>query len=375
MPFNYFNMKLYITLLILLSYTYIFIKYTIGWHRLNSKKKPSHEDLIQEGLLIQLKEYTTLKASLIICVHNEAVVLSNILESLSNQAYPISNIIFVNDHSTDESCTLLSNYCEAHSNTHLLHSPAHGKKEALKYGIEKATEEIILLSDADCTFSSTWSYELVYYLHTAKNTKLLLAGVQNNKEHSMWFESLDFASLMATTAASSYYSPILCNGANMCTYRSLWLDYQNHLKEKEISGDDIFYLQALKKDKHIIEYIKNRTCIVETRGTQSWKKFFKQRRRWGSKTNSYQDKEIVAVALAVGIISCAQIMTLFSYQWLYYSILFFGKLGIDSLFTIPFLIDNKQNYLIKYILPFAFIYPFYIIGIAFSNLLFKPKSW
>lgn len=374
MPFNYFDMKLTI-LLILLSYSYIFIRYTIGWHLLKSKKKPSHNDLLKEGLLVENKEQTSLKTSLIICVHNEATVLPQLLESLSNQVYTISNIIFVNDHSSDESCELLSNYCEKHPNAHLLHAPSHGKKKALKYGIEKAKEEIILLSDADCTFSTTWSFEMVYYLYTAKDTKLLLAGVQNNKENSMWFESLDFASLMATTAASSYFNSILCNGANMCTYRSLWLDYQNHLKEKEISGDDIFYLQALKKDKHNIEYIKNRSCIVETQGTQSWKKFFKQRRRWGSKTKSYQDKEIVLVALVVGIISCFQIITLFSNQWLYFNILFWGKLGIDCLFTVPFLSYNKQNYLIKFIFPFALIYPFYIIGVAFSNLLFKPKSW
>lgn len=368
-------MKLYIILLILISYSYIFIRYTIGWHRLRLKKKPSHNDLIQHGLLIESKEYTELKASLIICVHNEAPVLPHLLESLSKQVYSISNIIFVNDHSSDSSCELLIDYCDTHSNAQLIHSSKFGKKEALKWGIQKAKEETILLSDADCLFSTTWAYELVYYLNAKENTQLILAGVQNNKETSMWFESLDFASLMATTAASSYFSPILCNGANMCTYRSLWLDYQNNLKENEISGDDIFYLQALKQDNHAIEFINNESCTVETQGTKSWKDFIKQRRRWGSKTSSYQDKELIGLALIVGIICCAQIVTLLTFQWMYLGILFIGKGSIDCLFTIPYLIKSKQNYLIKYILPFALIYPFYITGIALSNIILKPNSW
>ena len=61
---------------------------------------------------------------------------------------------------------------------------------------------------------------------------------------------IEFASLQAVTAYIALLNnSIMCNGANLIIRRTTYLQYINNINTYIASGDDMFMLHALKKNK------------------------------------------------------------------------------------------------------------------------------
>ena len=116
---------------------------------ISTEQRPSSRETIPHRML-----------SVIIPIRNEATSISNLLESLSKQSYPSGHfeIRLVNDHSEDDSVTIVNQFCLSHLNVELLYLPENlaGKKQALCLGIENSTGEIIVTTDA-CFFPARFS--------------------------------------------------------------------------------------------------------------------------------------------------------------------------------------------------------------------------
>lgn len=97
--------------------------------------------------------------SVIVCAHDEAANLRELIPILLEQDHPQFEVIIVNDRSNDETYDLLlqmtSQYPQLRMvNVNHLPDGMHGKKYGLTLGIKAARHEIILLTDADCRPSS-----------------------------------------------------------------------------------------------------------------------------------------------------------------------------------------------------------------------------
>src|SRR5690606_8571688 len=92
--------------------------------------------------------------SVVVCAHNEAHHLQELLPLLYQQDYSPKEIVIVDDCSTDNTHTFLTLQVATHPELKILHIPdrqtASGKKKALMQGIQGAQHDIILLTDADC---------------------------------------------------------------------------------------------------------------------------------------------------------------------------------------------------------------------------------
>ena len=144
---------------------------------------------------------------------------------------------------------------------------------------------------------------------------MLLGAVDIIDEKGVFniIEKIEFASLQAVTAYSALLNnPIMCNGANLIIRRTIYLKYINNINTSIASGDDMFMLHALKKNRAKINYLYNNNYIIKTKGTNSLKKFIKQRTRWAAKSINYTDPTTILIAIIVAAINIFLFLAPFS---------------------------------------------------------------
>lgn len=108
--------------------------------------------------------------SVIIPVFNEEKYISQCLESIINQDYPIDNleIICVDGLSTDNTRLIIKGFIERHHNIKLLDNPDKYVANALNTGIKASSGEMIIRIDAHCTYPKYYIKVLVNKLEELK---------------------------------------------------------------------------------------------------------------------------------------------------------------------------------------------------------------
>ena len=328
-------------------------------------------------------EFSTLNSqfSILISCRNEIENLPNLLISIENQTHKPDEIIFVDDNSTDETYNFLLNQSKKHPYLKVIKNTGKGKKSALIQAAKIAKYEYLIFTDADCTLNKNHCAIALQYLKK-NNSDMLLGAVDIDDEKGIFnvIEKIEFASLQAVTAYSALFNnPIMCNGANLIIRRTTYLEYINSINTSIASGDDMFMLHALKKNKSKIDYLYDSNYIVKTKGTNSLKKFLLQRIRWAAKSINYTDPTTIFTAIIVALINIFLFLAPFSllltpYSLLptpYFLLLIFSIIMIiENIIMLPYLFKYKQYRALKYY-PILFpimslLYPVYILIILIS---------
>ena len=116
--------------------------------------------------------------SIVVPVKNEEKVVGRLLNALSKLNYPVdkSEIIIVEDGSTDRTLDICLNFAEEHANVKILNRlSSNGKPSALNYGLKHATGEIVAVFDADNVPASDALLAVVKYFDDPR-----VAAVQGN---------------------------------------------------------------------------------------------------------------------------------------------------------------------------------------------------
>ena len=127
-----------------------------------------------------------------------------------------------------------------------------------------------------------------------------------------------------------------------------------------------------------VQFLLNKSAIVKTKTCRTIKEFFRQRRRWVSKTKSYTSWKILSTAFVVlffnlSIISLL-VSALFSPTLLIpYFLLTFLKFLIDYPLLRNITTFMNQKNLLIWTLPLEFVYPFYVVFTAISGMLINVK--
>ena len=316
-------------------------------------------------------EFSTLNSqfSILISCRNEIDNLPNLLISIENQTHKPDEVIFVDDNSTDETYNFLINYSKNHDYIKVIKNTSKGKKSALIQAAKLTTSKYLIFTDADCILNKNYIHLAHQYL-SQYNSDMLLGAVDIIEEKNFFniIEIIEFASLQAITAYTALINnPIMCNGANLIIRRTTYLQNIDKININIASGDDMFMLHTLKKNKAKINYIYNNNYIIKTKGTNSFKKFIKQRTRWAAKSINYTDPTTILTAIIVAAINIFLFLAPFSLLPTPYSLLliFLIIFIIENIIILPYLFKYKQYKVLKYY-PILFpimslLYPLYIL--------------
>ncbi|HUQ65055.1 MAG TPA: glycosyltransferase [Flavitalea sp.] len=331
----------------------------------------------------QFKPVTDVKISVIIAVRNEEINIPILAPLLAKQKYPkeLFEVIFVDDHSEDQTLTLL--HSTLSDNFFVLKLP-HGissKKKAIEYGIQSATGELIITTDADCLMGEYWisSYACFYKITGAQ---FIAAPVRMETSESVRdiFQCLDFLALQAITGASVYrHFHTMCNGANLAYTKNAFIQVNGFEGIDDIpSGDDMLLMYkifSLHPGK--VLFMKNSEAIITTHPESSWKKFIHQRIRWASKAVHYKDKRIIYVLLLTYLLNVCflvlAIAALFKISWISFLLLFLlAKILVEFPFVNAAAIFFGQQALMNY---FPFLQPLHILYVIVSGWLGRFGSY
>ena len=375
MNYDLLQISLNIILIITSLYFICIAAFTLGLYNLKEKN-------------YNIDKSSTTKVSVLIAARNEEENIENILLSLYNQTFPkeLFEVIIIDDHSEDNTKTIIDNFINNNKdfNMQVFISEGKGKKAAISQALHKAKNHLIIVTDADCILNTLWIENIVAFYQKTKS-KMILAPVLLTSSNTLFekMQVLEHLSLMGSTAGSAAIGfPVMCNGANMAYEREAALEVEKLRHDFNIpSGDDMFLLEQFVKNYGYknVKFLLSKSAIVKTKTCKTIKDFFKQRRRWVSKTKSYTNWKIITTALIVFFFNISIISLLISAffipaLWSLYVLLTLLKFFID--FPLLKNITNfmNQSNLMKWALPLEFIYPFYVTFTAISGLLINV-SW
>lgn len=315
--------------------------------------------------------------AVVVAARNEETSIVTLLRSLKSQTYRNYEVIVVNDNSTDKTETVCRGF--GMFNLRVIDNDGRGKKDAVRTGVNAASAELIVTTDADCKVQSGWLQSIATY-YCEKRPDMIMGVVDMCDESPRCvlkrMERIEFESLQASAVGAALSgAPIMCNAANMAFRRDVYLATDVDGKT-ERSGDDVFLLHKIKENGGEIHTLLSAVSVVTTQGSRSLSEFVEQRARWAGKSRSYRDVDTVIVASVVGLL-CLLMLVYFFFcifgegDWLLLVVVFSLKLVVD--FSILIFFDLKSGAGVKpmfyEVLLIELFYPFYVVVSALG--LFK----
>lgn len=324
--------------------------------------------------------------SVIIAARNEYLNLSNFLPYVLEQDYPDYEIIVVNNGSDDGSEELLNEFEKKHERLKVLNLKKNvnffkGKKFPLSMGIRFASNEHLLLTDADCqpagkswirTMSSQYRPEIQVVLGYGKYESG--KGILNLLQR---YDTLYTAMQYFSFALAGM--PYMGVGRNLSYKKELFnkeKGFSSHYRIK--SGDDDLFINnvAGKSNTAICTEGSGHTI---SRQTSSFVRWIRQKRRHMTTGKYYKPKHKILlgvlslsrflfigalIALLIRLFNTAYVLTatvLMLASFLFVVKKVINKLKEKGLFFISPLLD----------ILLLIIYVF----INFANLIRKPDKW
>jgi len=360
---------LLLTLLLLIPYSVLLLLYRYWWSKSATINVPD-------------SFAATTSFTILIPARNEEKNIADCLQSIQQLNYPkeLIEVIVIDDFSDDATVATAKQFSgvQVIELKELLKEKINSyKKKAIEIGVEKATGNYIATTDADCIVPNNWLRNFAYLIQQ-KPTVFIAAPVAMKEEDSLIkiFQSLDFLSLQGITAASvgaGFHS--MCNGANLCYSKEAFYAVGGFKGVDHIaSGDDMLLMHKLySRFPNEVHYCKSADSIVLTNPVETVGEFFRQRIRWASKADKYDDKRIFWVLLLVYLLNVF-FVTLFiaacfnSSLW----ILFAGSLAFKTIIELVFLIPVARFYKKEKLLWwFPFAQPFHIVYTVIAGWLGK----
>lgn len=357
--------------LLTLAYVFLMIAWIAGWYR-------------QPGYTIPENFIPYTPVSIIIPARNEAANIQACIASVLANNYPreLMELIVVDDHSTDDTNTLVNQFPETTVRCISLSDSLPGqsqlnayKKKAIETGIAQASGRLIVTTDADCMVPANWLLHIVA-LFEEKQPVMIAGAVDYITDRKLIhiFQSLDFLSMQGITAAvHALQMGNMCNGANLAFSKEAFHAVGGYTGVTHLaSGDDYLLMMKMRKafpDK--IAYLKHPDTIVRTTPQPDWSSFMQQRIRWASKSGKYSDNRITAMLSLVYLFNLS-LLVCFILGWhhlLYWqagSIMLLTKIITEGAFLIPVAVFFRKR---KQLVWFPFIQPLHILYVVTAGLL------
>ena len=328
----------------------------------------------------------TTKVTILIAARNEGERIHYTIEDILAQDYPkdLTEIIIVDDHSTDRTADIISSY--ANKGVKLLQlneaEPLNSyKKKAIAKAIGISTGELMVATDADCRMGNKWLSAIVGF-YEAEKLVMISSPVSYFEEASLFerMQTLEFSFLIGIGAAFiGHNRASTCNGANFAYRKDVFYEVGGFTGIDELaSGDDELLLQKVAvRYSGRIGFLKLTDAVVYTHAKYTLKNFLQQRRRWASKSTKYKDKKIVALAVGIWLFNVSLIVNgLLGFYDGKFLQLFLTQFLLKSVFEITFLIPVILFFKrMGLILLLPILSPLHSIYLVYIGLLGNTKKY
>jgi cellulose synthase/poly-beta-1,6-N-acetylglucosamine synthase-like glycosyltransferase len=325
--------------------------------------------------------------SIIICAKNEAANLAHNLKIVLIQQYPAKfEVVVVNDQSDDNSLEILREFQERNENLKIVNivkgtpKPLAGKKFALLQGINNASYDTIVVTDADCApFTVQWLEKLVSgYMH---ETQIVLGFSPYYKMPGLLNKLIRYETFMTAIQYLGFAKagmPYMGVGRNL-TYKKEIVNKEIFEKNKDlVTGDDDLLVNAFARKKNTeICLDKDAFTYSEPKVTfGAWLRQKKRHLRSGFKYRFIHQLLLFLFSfsgLALYVSFITLLITGINREIAFSILLGFLILRAVTTFRIYPKLDSSDLRLFAPVLDL--VYSFYLL-IIFFLLLLKPKdSW
>lgn len=216
-----------------------------------------------------------IEASIIVPAYNEGGTISDCLNSLLAQNYPVDKyeIIIVNDGSIDNTEDIVRDFAEEHSHVVLVSKDNGGKGSAQNFGLKYAKGNLVLITDADTIVPSKWIITMTEELHEAHvvvgGCYLYLpakASILEKIQNAQYLISFKYGG----------FKGVPRSGGNI-GFKKAVANNLNGFNEAIRSTTADFVRRAQAKG-YAIGF--NPSIAVQTRGISKFTEFIKQKLRW-----------------------------------------------------------------------------------------------
>jgi len=322
----------------------------------------------------------------VVCAWNEITGLRKLLPQLFLQAHADYEVIVVDDRSSDGTYDFLIEEREQHPNLKIVRidkTPLHlnNKKYALTLGIKAASNELILLTDADCIPESIhWAKSMTS--HFDSKTDFVLGYSQYEKRPGplnlfIRYETLQTAILYFTSIVAK--RPYMGVGRNMAYRKKIFIENKGFKGYYNVVGgdDDLFV------NKHATglntKPVFNQESIVYSTPKTTLKSYFRQKIRHLSVGKHYKFKH----KIRIGIFTLSKFVTWLSFIFLMFStpfnlIVLISMLVLSGIFILLFYLSAKKfgdHFEIHFVPLLDILYVLYLLGFGTIALLRKRIPW
>jgi len=235
--------------------------------------------------------------SVVVAARNEQTNLTNYLQALLEQDYPLFEVIVVNDGSEDNTQMVLEDYRQKYAHLHITFVPVDArvkssKKLALTLAVKAAKYDNLLLTDADCVpESNQWIRQMVSGLRVNPSVQMVLGyspyfPTKDSINRIIRYETL-FNGLHYMGCALSGH-PYMGVGRNMLYTKSLFVEQKGFAGLLTLrSGDDDLFVNKVA-NPHNTTVICNSKAITWSLPKTTFREWIVQKRRHLSASPYYK---------------------------------------------------------------------------------------
>ena len=276
------NILTYVGIIIALFFLYINFKFLKAIKIISSDDSPSSDFL---------------KFSIVIAVKNEAKNIPGLIISIKKLFYPkdFYELIIIDDNSDDDSYQIINDAVKEVENIKLYkvgEKKYPGKKGALGFGIGKASNPYIVITDGDCLLQKNWltsfaskfsqGYDVVFGASPFIKTGLLINKIS-------CFENLRVTIL--TFTAATFGLPYSATARSFGFTKNIYEQISGYKNTTEtLSGDDDLFIREAIKQKAKIGCFIEKGGLVFTNSVSSLKDYLQQKARHTSTSFYYLRK-------------------------------------------------------------------------------------
>lgn len=263
--------------------------------------------------------------SVVVCAHDEAENLKELIPLLLAQDYPEFEVIIVNDRSNDSTFDFLLEETQSHPRLRMVNvkdtpERVNGKKYGITLGIKAATYEWILLTDADCRPAGKNWIRSMSEGFTGK-TQFVIGFSPYERRPGFLNRFIRFETILTAIQYFAFgwlKNPYMGVGRNLAYRKSLFLEQKGFNNFLHVTGgDDDLFVNMYARGRNTALQLAPESQVFSL-PESTWRTFYQQKVRHLSVGKRYRSSHRFLLAL----FSLTWIMT-----WLLWIILLAGLIG------------------------------------------------